>query len=732
MANDNEVLIKVEVDQSAALADLTQTETAITDIEQAQENLNNSLKQGKVTTDQYKTSRQSLDNQLNTAKASHKNLTDSLNANNKTLGDGAVKTKGLGKEVTGLGKEIGTTKKATDAFGGGLDQYAKGLDSFGVGASGAIDKVKGLTAASLQFLATPVGAIIGVIVLALGSLASYFKNTGDGADKFARIMAQVGAAMDVVTDRVSNFGRGLADLFTGDVEAGLFQMAQAFKGVGDEMVNEVKSAGEVEDALDALGDAELTYQTKASQTRNEIKLLEIQAKDRTKTEGERAALLQQALDKEIQLNNDLKEIRRGQLEQTVEEVAARSDLQRQNNESLEDFAMRLVEDGKLTDDLREKVSAGIKALNDAEGESLNNQEKIQNKRNELLDKQKDRQDKDLEATIKRLKDESVASRDEIQKQYDERERIENEAALKQKQLHDRSFVDFAEFQAALTKQQAAAEDERTSLQKFGAEARKVIQSQEFKDFGAALEGSMQFVESIYEQAISAREAQAKAEIDIVTLQMQAEKAITEQKYEDDLAALQKRFEDGEISQDEYNAAREDLDKRYKDAQTAIEQQAAYEKDQIQRKAFEDNKKIRVADSIIDAIQASIAAFRSLAGIPFVGPVLGAVAAAAALKFGMDNVQRIRDQQYVGSGAQPPAPPSGRDGGGGGGFPPIAQLPPPVFGGDTQGDIDGGGVARQLSGEIPQGPAPQIFVVASWKEFTDLDNSIKFKEGLAEV
>lgn len=718
MADENEVLIKVEVDQSAALADLTQTETAINDIEQAQENLNNAVKQGKITSDQYKTSRQSLDTQLTAAKTSHKNLTDSLNANNKQLGDGAVKTKGLGKEITGLGKEVGTTKKATDAFGGGLDQYAKGLDQFGIGASGAINQVKGLTAASLQFLATPVGAIIGAIVLALGALASYFKNTGDGADKFARIMGQVGAAIDVVTDRVSNFGRGLFSLFTGDVEAGLFQMQQSFKGVGEEMVREVENAGKIEDALDALGDAERAYQVRASETRNEIKLLEIQAKDRTKSEGERAGLLQQALEKEIELNDELKNIRRGELQAAADEAAARVNIQQKNNESLEDFANRLVANEQLSDELRDKVADGIKALNDAEGESLVHQEKIQTKRNELLDKQAESEKKRADQKLKDMEAESQKIRDDFQAEYDERERIQREAAVKEQNIFNENVEKIKQGLAQFTAAHATAETEKTRLQELGAQARKLIASQEFKDATAALEGSMAFIESIYEQQIAAKEAQAKQEIDIVTLQAQAEKAIAEQKYEDDLAALDQRLASGQLSLEEYNTAREVLDSQYKDAQTAIQQQAEYEKDQIQRKAFEDNKKIRVADSIIDAIQASIGAFRAFAPIPFVGPILGAAAAAAALKFGMDNVQRIRDQQYVGSGALPPPPPSG-------GLPPLDSPQ------DIGRDIDGGTVQQDLAGDFRGNLRQNIEVVASWQEWSDLDTQIRFKQAITE-
>lgn len=55
------------------------------------------------------------------------------------------------------------------------------------------------------------------------------------------------------------------------------------------------------------------------------------------------------------------------------------------------------------------------------------------------------------------------------------------------------------------------------------------------------------------------------------------------------------------------------------------------------------KKAAIAQTIIQTYQSATSAFSSLAGIPYVGPILGAAAAAAAIAAGMANVQRIRSQ-----------------------------------------------------------------------------------------
>jgi len=57
------------------------------------------------------------------------------------------------------------------------------------------------------------------------------------------------------------------------------------------------------------------------------------------------------------------------------------------------------------------------------------------------------------------------------------------------------------------------------------------------------------------------------------------------------------------------------------------------------------KAAAISNAIIDTYKAATGAYASLASIPFVGPALGAAAAAAAIGAGMANVQAIRSQGY---------------------------------------------------------------------------------------
>jgi hypothetical protein len=88
----------------------------------------------------------------------------------------------------------------------------------------------------------------------------------------------------------------------------------------------------------------------------------------------------------------------------------------------------------------------------------------------------------------------------------------------------------------------------------------------------------------------------------------------------------------------------DLEKKLLDNQKKF----AEEEDGIKKRAFEENKKIQIAQAIIATLQSAVGAFSSLAPIPVVGPFLAAAAASAALIFGYKQVDLIKKTQYQSS------------------------------------------------------------------------------------
>ena len=117
----------------------------------------------------------------------------------------------------------------------------------------------------------------------------------------------------------------------------------------------------------------------------------------------------------------------------------------------------------------------------------------------------------------------------------------------------------------------------------------------------------------------------------------------------------------------------ELDKRTITNQTELEKKLfenkkkfAEDEDKLKKEAFEQNKKIQIAQAIIGTLQGAVQAFTSLAVIPVVGPVLGGIAAAAALVFGYKQVDLIRQTSYQSSLRLSNSESTGSGGAGGGG------------------------------------------------------------------
>ena len=79
---------------------------------------------------------------------------------------------------------------------------------------------------------------------------------------------------------------------------------------------------------------------------------------------------------------------------------------------------------------------------------------------------------------------------------------------------------------------------------------------------------------------------------------------------------------------------------------------AGEDEKQQRKAFKIQKAANIANATIDTYAAAVAAYKSLAGVPVIGPVLGGAAAAAAVTAGLLNIKAISQQEFEGGGSEP--------------------------------------------------------------------------------
>lgn len=229
-----------------------------------------------------------------------------------------AKTKDAKKNIKDVADEVKQTNKAATQLTNSFDKATGGLISKSQGAVSSIRnlgnglKLTGSTGVkafkALKIAIASTG--IGLLLVAFGSLITFFTETQRGADKIKQAFAGVRAAVSAITDRISGLGESLTKLFTGDWRGALDGAKDAFKGLGDEIREEVTAAIELEKALQRIKDREIDLIISNAKLRKAIAEDRLLAEDRTKTMEERLAALDRVLKAEDDLLNQRLEIAR--------------------------------------------------------------------------------------------------------------------------------------------------------------------------------------------------------------------------------------------------------------------------------------------------------------------------------------------------------------------------------------------------------------------------------------
>jgi len=219
---------------------------------------------------------------------------------------------GTNKEAQKTNQTMSDLEGAADKFTGGFITGIKKASAAlkGMG-TGIVNGIKGLRTMKITskttFKAIKVGIAstgIGLLVLALGSLVSYFSQSQKGADKLKVAFAGIGAAISVLVDRLTTFGGGLVKILSGDISEGLDILKDSFKGVGEEIKNETAAAAALEKANQKLQDREIAMIKTRAEARRDIEAAKLASADQTKTTQERAAALERAIEIEKRVANE--------------------------------------------------------------------------------------------------------------------------------------------------------------------------------------------------------------------------------------------------------------------------------------------------------------------------------------------------------------------------------------------------------------------------------------------
>ena len=218
----------------------------------------------------------------------------------ESLNDSLKQNSQANKEATEEQEEYNNTLtdtiKDTKIFGVSLNSLSASFRA----TTGAIKtSVSGLKLFKIALAATGVG----LLVIALGTLVTFFTRSQEGADKLSEALRVIGNVINVLLDRVSDFGGGLLKLFSGDIKGGLSDMRNSFVGIGDAISENIDRARELERQMIQLREASLNLTVQEAAYRQVIAQSREVMNDTNQLMSERLKSGKAALEAEESLSN---------------------------------------------------------------------------------------------------------------------------------------------------------------------------------------------------------------------------------------------------------------------------------------------------------------------------------------------------------------------------------------------------------------------------------------------
>jgi hypothetical protein len=292
MADEKSVVYNVSIEYGALKQSQEDIQKRIVELRNEQSKLDATTKEGQkairentaslsALNTQYKTNQKAL-NDLTTAE---KGNTDSINFNNNSI----AQNRALLKEMTAeyiriqnptkaqtekLKKLTDTLKEQEAAIGNNVRNVGNYKDAFKEALGGVSIFGVGLDKLGNKLKTNP----IGILIAALGALFVYMQKFEAVFDFFERGLAGISGAFEGV---IGNLGK----LLQGD-----------FSGFAEGIANSASESYNLAQATQDLEDAERDLQVQQAIGDAQVKKLIISSKDRTKTDAERIAILNQAGD----------------------------------------------------------------------------------------------------------------------------------------------------------------------------------------------------------------------------------------------------------------------------------------------------------------------------------------------------------------------------------------------------------------------------------------------------
>ena len=502
---------------------------------------------------------------------------------------------------------------------GGMKDLIEGLGTAKVAFKGVVTGVRTFITSLNGIKAAIVGTGIGALVVGVGLLIQHLMKVKDEAKDTRTALDKLTESFEAASNRLewnqTRDSSRIMQQYIKDVEAAagnVTLLAQA-----EEKYNKALADQKIKDANDNWKQSEQNY-LDAKKAYNDARLKA--KKDDKEAQAEVDALYKKMLETETQLEKSKNTYLSTVAEQAQKTAEATIKTAEEQAKKVEEANQKAIEDEKKKNEEIEKVrNRLLDSQLSAQDQELKNLHTTYEEEKKLLEGRNE--------DLKLLEETYQKDRQAIIDKYDKETKAKQLEALQNSYNKDISSIDAKQ----------SYKEQETELKYDGMEASSPIQAiqleidklDELRQI--RLEAHNERLKEIDELLSSELVAgNLKMELEQEKANMIRENALEEKKYILENAKLnkEKTEEDKKLMMLKYNASVEVTSQMLKSVGA------------LMKEGSKEQKGIATASAIIDTYKAANAAYSAMAGIPLVGPALGAAAAAAAIVSGIANVKAI--------------------------------------------------------------------------------------------